>query len=134
MPNLETGHYFLTVLAPVRTGFSHGVDGLSYRQTLLEVLARMPHSETTPNSRGTAQQSPFARNRMTHLARFVLIDDTPYNGRETGDTLRALYGDLPVKSFLLLSHHRPLSPSSRAFAGTHAEAWVERPLTTFHPA
>ena len=88
MPNLETGHYFLTVLAPVRTGFSHGVDGLSYRQTLLEVLARMPHSETTPNSRGTAQHSPFARNRMTHLARFVLIDDTPYNGRETGDTLK----------------------------------------------
>lgn len=87
MPNFETGHYFLTVLAPVRTGARGGPEGYSYRQKLLEELARLPHSEATANSRGTAEQSPFARSRMTHLARFALIDDLPYNGRESGDTI-----------------------------------------------
>jgi hypothetical protein len=37
-----------------------------------------------------------------------------------------------ARSFLFPAASPP--PSSRAFAGTHAEAWVERPLTTFHPA
>jgi hypothetical protein len=90
MPNFDAGHYFLTVLAPVRAGRGAAVDGRqadSYRQRLLETLARLPQSEATANSRGAAARSPFARNRMTHLARFVLIDDLPYNGREAGDAL-----------------------------------------------
>ncbi|NOG70297.1 hypothetical protein [Roseicella sp. DB1501] len=86
MPNFDTGHYFLTVLAPVRAGRA-GPEGESHRQRLLEALARLPQSETTAKSRGTTAQSPFARSRLTHLARFALIDDLPYNGRESGDAL-----------------------------------------------
>lgn len=89
MPNFETGHYFLTMLAPVRGGSGPGPLGSSHRQQLLTALASLPNSEVTANSRGIAAGSPFARNCMTHLARFVLIDDQPYNGRETGDALVA---------------------------------------------
>ncbi|RAI59474.1 hypothetical protein [Roseicella frigidaeris] len=90
MPNFDAGHYFLTVLAPVRAGRDAPLgegQAESHRQRLLEALARLPQSETTANSRGRAPGSPFARSRMTHLARFVLIDDLPYNGRESGDAL-----------------------------------------------
>lgn len=94
MPNFDTGHYFLTVLAPLRTGSRDDPDGLYCRQALIEALARLPNSEVTADSRGVADGSPFARNRMTHLARFVLIDDLPYNGRENGDTLLGKLGNV----------------------------------------
>src|SRR3569832_2851520 len=84
MPNFDTGHYFLPVLAPVRV---ESLDGLSYRHRLQGALARLPNSEVTANSRGAAQGSPFARIPMVHLARFVLIDDLPFNGREQGATI-----------------------------------------------
>lgn len=89
MPNYDAGHYFLTMLAPVKLGMSEvaGKPGFSYRQTVLDELAKLRNSETSVTSRGTPEASPFARNSMTHLARFVLIDNPPYNGREGVDTL-----------------------------------------------
>jgi hypothetical protein len=90
MPNYDAGHYFLTMLAPVKLGMSTvegGKPGFSYRQTVLDKLASMKNSETSVRSRETPDESPFARNTMTHLARFVLINAPPYNGRESGDTL-----------------------------------------------
>ncbi|MDO9712619.1 hypothetical protein [Paracraurococcus lichenis] len=92
MPDIETGHYFLTMLAPVKVGAVEGEFGCSYRQRLQTVLSSLPNSEVTANSRGVAPGSPFARNTMTHLARFVIIDDQPYNGRENGDTLVSKLG------------------------------------------
>jgi len=89
MPNFDAGHYFLTMLAPVKLGMSEiaGKPGFSYRQTVLDTLARMQNSEISTGSLRTIEASPFARNTMTHLARFVLIDAPPYNGRVSGDTL-----------------------------------------------
>ncbi|MBK1660858.1 hypothetical protein [Paracraurococcus ruber] len=89
MANFDAGHYFLTMLAPVKAGMSevNGKPGFSYRQTVLDSLAKLKNSETSVTSRGTPEASPFARNTMTHLARFALIDAPPYNGREGGDTL-----------------------------------------------
>jgi hypothetical protein len=89
MPNFDAGHYFLTMLAPVKPGMSTvaGKPGFSHRQTVLDQLASMKNSETSVTSRRSPDESPFARNTMTHLARFVLINTPPYNGRESGDTL-----------------------------------------------
>lgn len=91
MPNYCNGHYFLTMLAPVRTeGPAARGGGLSHRQRLLEVLARMPNSEVTVSSAGTGGAgagSPFARCDFVHLARFVLIDGPAFNGRVSGNAL-----------------------------------------------
>lgn len=90
MSNYDAGHYFLTMLAPVKPGMSTlagGKPGFSHRQTVLDQLASMKNSETSVTSRRSPDESPFARNTMTHLARFVLINAPPYNGRENGDTL-----------------------------------------------
>lgn len=97
MPNYDGGHYFLTMLAPVRIGTAPDATRFSYRQTLLDTLAKLPNSEVGVTTKDTAARpaagsevnSPFSRNTMTHLARFVLIDAPPYNGRESGDSLVA---------------------------------------------
>jgi hypothetical protein len=90
MPNYDAGHYFLTVLAPVRIDTDDAQGRYSCRQTLLDTLARLPNSQTGPTTRNALDESPFSRNAMTHLARFVLIDAPPYNGRVQGDTLVGL--------------------------------------------
>ena len=87
MPNYDGGHYFLTMLAPVRLGTSEGARRFSWRQTLLDTLAMLPNSQVGATTKDDEASSPFTRNTMTHLARFVLIDAPPYNGRVSGDTL-----------------------------------------------
>ncbi|WP_431271349.1 hypothetical protein [Dankookia sp. P2] len=89
MPNYDGGHYFLTMLAPVRLGTTAGSQRFSWRQTLLDTLAMLPDSQVGVTTREDEAESPFTRNTMTHLARFVLIDAPPYNGRVSGDTLLA---------------------------------------------
>jgi hypothetical protein len=89
MPNYDGGHYFLTMLAPVRNGTTEDHERFSWRQTLLAKLAEMPNSQVGATTKDDEAQSPFTRNTMTHLARFVLIDAPPYNGRESGDSLLA---------------------------------------------
>ncbi|MFC7475739.1 hypothetical protein ACFQS7_15305 [Dankookia sp. GCM10030260] len=89
MPNYDGGHYFLTMLAPVRNGTMPDQHRFSWRQTLLARLAEMPNSQVGVTTRDDEAASPFSRNTMTHLARFVLIDAPPYNGRESGDSLLA---------------------------------------------
>ncbi|TDH59188.1 hypothetical protein E2C06_28595 [Dankookia rubra] len=89
MPNYDGGHYFLTMLAPVRLGTTAGSQRYSWRQTLLDTLATLPNSQVGVTTRDDEAQSPFTRNTMTHLARFVLIDAPPYNGRISGDSLLA---------------------------------------------
>jgi hypothetical protein len=89
MPNYDGGHYFLTMLAPVRIGTTQGKERFSWRQTLLDTLAMLPNSQVGVTTQEDEARSPFTRNTMTHLARFVLIDAPPYNGRVSGDTLVA---------------------------------------------
>lgn len=93
MPDLDGGHYFLNVLAPVRTGSS--IDPVtqasrSHRHLLAQHLALLPTGRQTSASPPGAKPSPFSRNTLNHLTRFVIIDGPAYNGRESGNTLAAL--------------------------------------------
>ena len=111
MPNFDAGSYFLTVLAPIKLGaVSSQVSErpnswdaryrsaaeeelnteekleaddvpVSWRQRLRMVLATLPTASQSPATERMTQESPFARNRRNHLARFVVIDDVVYNGR-----------------------------------------------------
>jgi hypothetical protein len=88
MPNFDAGHYFLTVLVPVRMD-SILIDGQSHsrRHLIREALADMPAGERTAAARGRAGLSPFAVNRRTHFCRFVALDDVVFNGRVSGNSL-----------------------------------------------
>jgi hypothetical protein len=88
MPNYDAGHYFLTVLAPVRLD-SVVVNGQSQsrRHMIREALYFMPSGERTVATQGEVTDNPFARNTATHFARFAVLDDVVFNGRVSGNTL-----------------------------------------------
>jgi hypothetical protein len=88
MPNFDAGHYFLTVLAPVRVdSVMHERQSRSHRHLLRDLLDKIPTGERTAASVGTARPVPFAKNNRTHLARFAVLDQAVFNGRVSGDTL-----------------------------------------------
>jgi hypothetical protein len=97
MPNYDAGHYFLTVLAPIRVE-SILTDGQSRspRHTIRKALAFMPTGERTGASAGNGSDSPFARNTRTHFARFVVLDDVVFNGRVSDNSLLDLGADPAV--------------------------------------
>jgi len=78
MPTFDGGHYFLTCLAPVRTG-TIGDDGAETSP----VHALRKRLDLLDGD----HRSPFARNTRNHFARFAVVDDVAYNGRDTRDTL-----------------------------------------------
>jgi hypothetical protein len=80
MPTFDGGHYFLTVLIPIRTDvMNDGHTVTSPVHALRKRLDMIPTAAETPLRGGG--QSPFARNRRNHFVRFVIIDDVAYNGR-----------------------------------------------------
>jgi len=92
MPNLDGGHYFLTVLAPVRVDTM--IDPIvgrsrSHAQQLVQKLALLPTGRQTEVSPADAPPSPFAANTLNHLARFVFIPGPHFNGRVSGDAIVA---------------------------------------------
>ena len=90
MPNLDGGHYFLTVLAPILVDPIDGpVVGRTYahRQQLAQKLALMAIGRQTSAAPLDARPSPLAKNTLNHLARFVIIDGPAFNGRVSGDSL-----------------------------------------------
>lgn len=100
MPDHDGGHYFLTVLAPIRMdpmperipGRSH-----SHLHRLAQKLALLPTGRQTAASPAGAWASRFALNTQNHLVRFVIIPALAYNGRLSGDTLLgALRGINPL--------------------------------------
>lgn len=94
MPNIDGGHYFLTVLVPILLSDEVAEDGSIEcpSNRLRKLLALMP---TTGGGREAlagpdvveSQVSPFARNTLNHFARFAVIEDINYNGRMNGDGL-----------------------------------------------
>jgi len=97
MPNFDGGHYFLTVVIPIRTApVEDGLAVTSPVHALRKRLSLMPTAAETP-ARGGGK-SPFARNKRNHFARFVIIDDVAYTGRTGRNTLWGLVrgGDLAV--------------------------------------
>ncbi|MGQ0443860.1 MAG: hypothetical protein ACT4O2_01720 [Beijerinckiaceae bacterium] len=84
MPTFDGGHYFLTVLVPVKTGpIPEG--SASPVHALRKRLALLPTAQQSLYSSG--EQSPFARNARNHFARFAIIDDVAYNGRQTENSI-----------------------------------------------
>jgi hypothetical protein len=81
MPTFDGGHYFLTVLVPIRTAPMKDDDAAtSPVHALRKRLSILPCAVGTPGVGGAP--SPFARSARTHFARFVIIDDVAYNGRD----------------------------------------------------
>ncbi len=98
MPNFDAGSYFLTVLAPIRSGaVSDAVGAESWHERLAATLEKLPTALQSPATERSGEQSPFARSLRTHLARFVVIDDTVYNGRPPQNpVLTSLFGPDPI--------------------------------------
>ncbi len=99
MPNFDGGHYFLTALLPISTNIltDRGQQRLSPIQMVRKSLAILPTALQTPASTKIGLNSPFSRNRRTHFARFVVIEDVTYNGRDPMDAIKvAITGVNPV--------------------------------------
>ena len=105
MPDFDGGHYFLTVLAPILpTSTVEPFLGraVSHEHQLAEKLARLGTGQQTIKSAPVgddAFRSPFSRNTINHLTRFVIIEDPAFNGRVSEDLIvGAVKGVLTKKS------------------------------------
>ena len=89
MPNFDTGHYFLTVLAPIKKGMMVNNDGekVSFVQNLHDILQTLPRSLQSPITQNNNINSPFVREKTTHFCRFTIIDDVVFNGRDKSNIL-----------------------------------------------
>lgn len=100
MPNFDTGHYFLTTLAPIKNGSTRDGRGVvvSYQQNLRMELGVLPTALQSPATVKIGVNSPFSRNRQTHLCRFMVMDDVIYNGRTRTSTLKnSILGRDPIQ-------------------------------------
>lgn len=90
MPNFDGGHYFLTVLAPVRIDtVRDAIAGRtrSHRGSLAQKLALLATGRQTAASPLDAWGSPFAGNTLNHFVRLAIIDAPAFNGRLSPNAL-----------------------------------------------
>jgi hypothetical protein len=100
MPNLDGGHYFLTVLAPIDNRRPVVHDGIrsSPVHRVREALETLPTALQSPATEQIGLNSPFSRNTRTHFARFAVLDDVFYNGRDPVDSIvSAVAGPNPIQ-------------------------------------
>lgn len=88
MADLDTGHIFLTTLAPIKSGTPVDPDSTSYEQRVRTALAELPTSRQSPATEKAKYNSPFARNLRNHFVRMFVIDDAIYNGRVQENALK----------------------------------------------
>lgn len=81
MPDLDSGHIFLTTFAPIRDSGKSRLEHTSFTQNVRIALAEMPTAMQSPATQATGKNSPFARNKRNHLARMFVLNDVVYNGR-----------------------------------------------------
>ena len=88
MPTFDGGHYFFTGLFPIRLEPECTADGswTAPSHILRQALATLPNSSEHGNPE--TRMSPFARAQRTHFARFAVIDDPAFNGRDGGDAIK----------------------------------------------
>ncbi|MBL9060357.1 MAG: hypothetical protein JNK88_10090 [Mangrovicoccus sp.] len=99
MPTFDAGTLFLTFLSPIRLGSAKDLTGIpvSYEQRLRILLALLPTAMQSPATQLIGENSPFARNRQTHLCRFVVLDDVVFNGRNPKDAIAtSIAGEDPI--------------------------------------
>jgi hypothetical protein len=90
VPDVDGAHGFLTALLPLhRDPCPHPDHGglTSPAHAVREVLASLPAAQHSPSCVSAGLQSPFARSPVTHFARFAVIDDPAFNGRDTQDAI-----------------------------------------------
>ncbi|ANT62386.1 hypothetical protein AYJ57_18415 [Salipiger sp. CCB-MM3] len=87
MPDLDSGHLFLTYLIPIKRGGPR--NDVSFKQKVRIELARLPPAHQTPATQKTAYAAPFARNLRNHFARMFVLDNVVYNGRNRQNALVA---------------------------------------------
>ena len=99
MPTFDAGSLFLTFLTPIRLGSTRDLTGasVSFEQRLRIVLALLPTALQSPATQLIGENSPFARNRQTHLCRFMVLDDVVFNGRNPKNAIAtSLAGEDPI--------------------------------------
>ena len=133
MPNFDGGHYFLTALIPLRSENIQEGDRLpqSAEQLMRNALISLPTAEQSLGaervSYGQEEElnSPFAVGTRTHLARFVVIDDVVYNGREPENSIIAQATGsnplVPQKVDTLNAHYMLFSADFDADSGAPTE-------------
>jgi hypothetical protein len=89
MPNLDGGHYFLTILAPVRSDPVRRTDGsiTAASHALREALACLPTAAQSLASLESQRPAPFARSLRTHFVRLVVLDQPHFNGRDPSNAI-----------------------------------------------
>ncbi|MEO1557842.1 MAG: hypothetical protein AAFS01_15530, partial [Pseudomonadota bacterium] len=97
MPDLDSGHIFLTTFAPIRDSGADPDKHTSFTQDVRIALASLPTALQSPATQKIGVNSPFARNTRTHLARMFVLNDVVYNGRVGKNALAAsVSGDDPA--------------------------------------
>jgi len=83
MPNFDTGHYFLTVLAPIKNDIIVDEDGqkVSNREKIRALLALLPTALQSWATESIGLNSPISRSLRTHFFRMFVLDNVIYNGR-----------------------------------------------------
>lgn len=97
MPDLDSGHIFLTTMAPIKDSAKGHKQHTSYTQNARIALAKLPTALQSPATQKAGVNSPFSRNKRNHLARMFVLNDVVYNGRVGKNALAAsLTGDDPT--------------------------------------
>lgn len=97
MPDFDSGHIFLTTLAPIRDSAVGEHRHTSFTQAARIALAKLPTALQSPATEKIGINSPFSRNTRTHFARMFIINDVIFNGREGKNAISAsLSGDDPA--------------------------------------
>ncbi|KTW16881.1 hypothetical protein [Sphingomonas sanguinis] len=95
MPNLDSGHYFFSALVPVwNDGIVQHVSVGTAKpmksspiHMVREALETLPTALQSRATEAIGINSPFARSNRTHFARFAIIDQPNYNGRDPENAL-----------------------------------------------
>jgi hypothetical protein len=138
MPNIDAGHYFFTAVVPVcNEGIvRHGDLESSPIHMVREALETLPTALQSPTTEKIGIQSPFARSLRTHFARFVVLDDPFYNGRDHADAILSIGTDLlkaePVDQLscpylLVMIDFDPVAPGDGEPRGYFEHLWKEMP-------
>jgi hypothetical protein len=134
MPDFDGGHYFFTALVPVcnRGIVEHEGMKSSPIHMVREALETLPTALQSHAAEEVGIQSPFARSTRTHFARFVVLDQPFYNGRDHADALQTAVNGIDLLKaqphdvlacpyLLVMIDFDPADPSGKGEPRTYLE-------------